>query len=91
MSVRMLLASVTAIALAAASPVAMRQSTMPREAPESTFRSLFNGRDLAGWHGRGHVDPRSIWALDEAGRARAREQRLPEFRKHWRVERGAGN
>jgi hypothetical protein len=40
------------------------------------FTLLFNGKDLTGWHGRGHVDPRSVWALSataqEAQRAKSR-------------------
>jgi 3-keto-disaccharide hydrolase len=56
--------------------------------PPAGFRVLFNGHDLTGWYGRGHVDPRSIWALP----AEAKERRLaadrPEFEKHWRVEDG---
>ena len=68
----------------------MTQSPSPlRLAPDSAFRPLFNGRDLSGWHGRDHVDPRSLWALDDGGRARAREKSLPDFQKHWRVEDGA--
>jgi hypothetical protein len=80
----------TAIALCSTVSVAWTQSPGTfRMAPDSAFRVLFNGRDLQGWHGRAHVDPRSIWALDAAGRARAREQSLPDFQKHWRVENGA--
>ncbi len=79
----------TAIALCSTAPVAWTQAPATfRMVPDSAFRTLFNGRDLRGWHGRGHVDPRSIWALDAVGRARAREQSLPEFQKHWRVENG---
>ena len=79
----------TAIALCSTAPVAWTQAPATfRMLPDSAFRTLFNGRDLHGWHGRGHVDPRSIWALDAVGRARAREQSLIEFQKHWRVENG---
>jgi 3-keto-disaccharide hydrolase len=71
-------------------PAAVAQSPSPlRMVPDSAFRPLFNGRDLSGWHGRDHVDPRSIWTLDDGGRARAREKSLPDFQKRWRVEDGA--
>ena len=53
------------------------------------FTALFNGRDLTGWHGRGHVDPRSIWALPPAAREAQRAKDRPEFEKHWRVEDGS--
>jgi hypothetical protein len=83
------LAVATSMALCSATPAALTRSQVsPRVAPESTFRALFNGRDLGGWHGRDHVDPRSIWVLDAAGRARAREQRRPAFEQHWHVEHG---
>jgi hypothetical protein len=83
------------IALAAAAVICLgavphtQSSSSSTAAPASGFRELFNGRDLTGWHGRGHVDPRSIWALAPDARERAREQEMPEFRKHWRVEDGA--
>jgi 3-keto-disaccharide hydrolase len=78
------------IPLGSTTPAGMAQAPSPlRMAPDAAFRPLFNGRDLSGWHGRDHVDPRSIWALDEGGRARAREKSLPEFQKHWHVEDGA--
>jgi hypothetical protein len=86
-AVRPVLTCATSIALCAASLAATRQSALPSTAPESSFRALFDGRDLRGWHGRGHVDPRSIWAMDPASRQRARELSQPEFQQHWRVER----
>ena len=58
-------------------------STVP-----SGFTAIFNGKDLTGWHGRGHVDPRSVWALSPAAQEAQRAKDRPEFEKHWRVEGG---
>ena len=54
----------------------------------SGFTAIFNGKDLTGWHGRGHVDPRSVWALSPAAQEAQRAKDRPEFEKHWRVEGG---
>jgi hypothetical protein len=57
------------------------------EAPDG-FVALFNGRDLEGWHGRGHLDPRRIWELDEEQQAARRAAEQEKFEQHWRVENG---
>jgi acetyl esterase/lipase len=53
--------------------------------PPAGFRSIFNGKDLDGWHG---LNPHSVTKLDgakkEAGYAAMRQ----EFADHWRVEDG---
>jgi 3-keto-disaccharide hydrolase len=71
-----------------AAPHAAR-ATNDQAKPPAGFRALFNGRDLTGWYGRGHVDPRSVWVLSDEGRARAKAAERPEFERHWRVEDGA--
>jgi hypothetical protein len=82
--------ALTAAALLGLGAVPHTQSSdSSMAAPPPGFRTLFNGRDLTGWHGRGHVDPRSIWALSAEARDRARSQERSEFLKHWRVEDGA--
>ncbi len=48
------------------------------------FVPLFNGRDLTGWHGVGHVDPREMPQLSD----QQREQFAREVAEHWRVENG---
>jgi hypothetical protein len=56
--------------------------------PPVGFLSLFNGRDLSGWQGGGHADPRKIASL--APEARREQQRADneDLHKHWRVEKG---
>ncbi|MBP8259694.1 MAG: DUF1080 domain-containing protein [Verrucomicrobia bacterium] len=56
--------------------------------PPPGFVALFNGRDLEGWHGLGHFDPRKLQAMNAEERARKRAADLEDFRKHWRVENG---
>jgi hypothetical protein len=53
------------------------------------FRALFNGKDLSGWYGRPHEDPRKAWALSPVAQAFERSTQRPEFEKHWTVEDGA--
>jgi hypothetical protein len=56
--------------------------------PPAGFSALFNGKDLAGWHGLRGIDPRELESMP----AEAREQILREdnadMAKHWRVENG---
>jgi len=73
-----------AIATCAAAPLPQSAASVPKG-----FIPLFNGRDLTGWHGRGHVDPRSVWALSATAQEAQRAKDRPEFEKHWRVEDGA--
>jgi hypothetical protein len=55
-------------------------------APPAGFTPLFNGRDLAGWHGLNrHEGEKLPPAEQEAVWRRQRE----EFASHWRVEDGA--
>ena len=56
--------------------------------PPEGFTSLFNGRNLEGWHGMGHFDPRKLWEMSDKERAEFREKNRAEFEKHWTVENG---
>lgn len=52
-------------------------------APPAGFRALFNGKDLAGWHG---LNPHSVAKLEgEKKEANLKKQR-EDFPNHWRVE-----
>ncbi len=57
-------------------------------APPPGFISLFNGKDLTGWYGMGHFDPRKLWAMSPEERATKREADMAEFKAHWHVENG---
>ena len=52
------------------------------------YTALFNGKDLSGWHGMGHFDPRKLWAMGEQERQAKREKDLADVRQHWSVENG---
>src|SRR2546421_7075798 len=56
--------------------------------PPSGFTALFNGKDLSGWHGMPHFDPRKLSAMKDAERAKKTAEWNEDFKKHWRVENG---
>jgi hypothetical protein len=75
------------LALAFLLPCCRAQSEEPNVAPAG-FKALFNGRDLAGWHGLGHFDPRQLAAMSEDERSKKHAADLEDARQHWRVEQG---
>jgi len=54
--------------------------------PPKGFTALFNGKDMTGWYGMGHFDPRKLWAMSPEERAKMQEGDAAQFRAHWRVE-----
>ena len=56
--------------------------------PPAGFTAIFNGKDLVGWHGMGHEDPRPILAMSAEDRAKKRAASLADVAQHWRVENG---
>ncbi len=56
--------------------------------PPKGFVSLFNGRDLSGWYGLGHFDPRKLKAMSDVDRAAKLKKDNTELALHWRVENG---
>jgi hypothetical protein len=56
--------------------------------PPPGFVALFNGKDLSGWFGLEHFDPRQLWAMTPEQRSEKRAKNQPDFVKHWRVENG---
>lgn len=56
--------------------------------PPEGFSALFNGKDLSGWHGMGHFDPRMLWAMKDEERAKKREDERADFEKHWSIDKG---
>jgi hypothetical protein len=52
------------------------------------FIPLFNGRDLAGWHGMPHVSPRDLAAMPADERARNLAAWNDDVARHWSVENG---
>lgn len=68
-------------------PIALSPA-MAASTPPAGFTALFNGRDLTGWYGLGHFDPRQLWAMTPEARAAKRAKDMSEFTAHWRVEKG---
>ncbi len=52
------------------------------------FTPLFNGKDLAGWHGMPHFDPYKLAALDEKERQAKIEEWTKDAKAHWSVDNG---
>ena len=50
--------------------------------------TLFNGKDLSGWHGVETMDPRKFAAMSADEKAKALEKGAEDLKKHWRVEDG---
>ena len=53
--------------------------------PPAGFRSIFNGKDLNGWHG---LNPHSVAKLTGEKKEAMLTQMRNEFSQHWRVENG---
>lgn len=60
------------------------------QAQESSggFRALFNGKDLTGWHGMPHFDPRKLAEMSEDERKAKLEEWNADAKQHWSVENG---
>jgi hypothetical protein len=56
--------------------------------PPKGFRAIFNGKDLAGWHGMPHFDPYKLAAMKEDERMARIEKWTEDAKKHWKVENG---
>lgn len=65
---------------------AVRAVTAADNQPPAGFTALFNGKDLAGWHGVSTEDPRKIQALSDEDRAAKRSKSLDDIRQHWSVQ-----
>lgn len=56
--------------------------------PPEGFKAIFNGKDLTGWHGMPHFDPRKLAAMSEEERAKQVAEWTADARMHWTVENG---
>jgi hypothetical protein len=59
-----------------------------QNSPPSGFVALFNGKDLSGWHGMPHFDPRKLDAMSEEDRAKQIAAWTEDAKAHWSVEGG---
>lgn len=82
-----------ALALLAGSAVAV-QAAKPTEdadvhnSPPAGFVALFNGKDLSGWRGLGHFNPRKLRAMDPKERKALFAKNWDDVLKHWSVDNG---
>lgn len=60
----------------------------PVGTPPKGFVALFNGKDLTGWHGLGHFDPRQLSKMSAEARAKKLSADNADMQKHWRVDGG---
>ncbi len=56
--------------------------------PPRGFVALFNGKDLTGWHGMPHFDPRKLAAMANDARAKQIDRWTEDAKEHWTVEGG---
>ncbi len=80
------LAAASLAAVATAAPALVPQDN--NQAPQG-FAPVFNGKDLAGWHGMPHFDPRTLAALEPAKREAQIAEWTADAKKHWTVKDGA--
>src|SRR5262245_4503102 len=66
-------------------PHSARAADRPNEAPAG-FTALFNGKDLSGWHGMPHFDPRKLAAMSAEERAASLAKWTEDARSHWSVQ-----
>lgn len=80
----LILRGMACVALAAvgSSPLFAQEDNQP----PAGFTALFNGKDLSGFYGLGHFDPREKMTYPQFAALSAKNQ--AEFVKHWRVENG---
>jgi len=74
-----------ALAAVLATPLATPAAT-PQ--PPKGFVALFNGKDLAGWHGMPHQDPYKLAAMPEAERKALLKRWDEDAKQHWSVQNG---
>jgi hypothetical protein len=56
--------------------------------PPKGFISLFNGKDLDGWHGMPHFDPYKLEKMSEEEREKTIANWTEDAKKHWSVKDG---
>jgi hypothetical protein len=56
------------------------------EAPPEGFVALFNGKDLSGWRGMPHFDPRKLEAMSDEERSKYFADNQADLEAHWTVD-----
>jgi hypothetical protein len=79
-----LVAALTAFLLA---PSRTAADEAPGTRPKG-FTALFNGKDLRGWHGMPHYDPRKLADMQDDERKALLAKWTEDAKQHWSVEKG---
>ena len=74
------------LATLAAAFLMLTSSATPAAEPPEGFRAIFNGKDLEGWHGMPHFDPRDLARMPEEMRKKQITEWTDDAKKHWSVE-----
>ncbi|HCP13876.1 MAG TPA: DUF1080 domain-containing protein [Planctomycetaceae bacterium] len=56
--------------------------------PPEGFHAIFNGKDLEGWHGMPHFDPRDLARMPEEMRKKQIDEWTADAKQHWSVQNG---
>ena len=79
--------ALVAVALAMLAGVSRPSAAAPTKVPAG-FTALFNDKDLTGWHGMPHFDPRDLAKLSAEEKAKKIAEWTEDAKKHWTVENG---
>ncbi len=66
----------------------LASSLLAADSVRPGFTPLFNGKDLAGWHGMATFDPRKLAAMSEQERAAKLATDMQDLAQHWKVADG---
>jgi len=76
------------ISLALIAFVSISALAAEHNAPPKGFTALFNGKDLTGWHGMPHFDPRKLEAMTETEKKEQIAKWTEDAKMHWSVDNG---
>ena len=65
-----------------------RKAAVQPNSSREGFTTLFNGKDLAGWHGLKTMDPRQFEALSAEEKTKVLADGAEDMKKHWKVQDG---
>jgi hypothetical protein len=82
----MKLRSLAMCGIVAASLSVLSTAAVSAAEPPEGFRPLFNDKDLSGWHGMPHFDPRDLAKMSDEMRDRQIAEWTADAHKHWSVE-----
>ena len=76
------------VGLCGASVAAEKYAGDLENVPPSGFTTVFNGKDLSGWRGLAHFDPRKIKEMSEADATAFWKKNWDDAVQHWSVQDG---